>query len=46
MDRGDIQEREMLALRNVKADLETLVDTSQVDVVTLDGRTEAPVSVN
>lgn len=36
----------MQALQKAKADLETLIDTSPVDVVVFDERTRAPVSVN
>ena len=46
MGRDDVQEREMLALRKGKADLETLIDTSPVGVVVFDARSGAPVSVN
>ena len=46
MDRGDVQEREMLVLRKASADLDTLIDTSQVGMVVFDARSGAPVSVN
>ena len=46
MDRDDAQEREMLALRNAKADLETLIDTSPVGVLVFGTRSGAPTTVN
>ena len=46
MGRNDVQEREMLALRKGKANLETLIDTSPVGVAVFDGRTGTVVSAN
>ncbi|MXZ92719.1 MAG: response regulator [Chloroflexi bacterium] len=46
MNRDDAQDRELESLRKVKADLETLIDTSPVGVAVFDGRTGGLVSVN
>ncbi len=46
MNRDDARDSELESLRKVKADLETLIDTSPVGVGVFDGRTGALVSFN